>query len=774
LEKRPSIKYRQGSLYLAAALAAGIAGATVAGISPWPALAIMTTCLAAALTLVLLGRRRAAVVAALAAVVALGAYRAALGAAEPANSIARVIAANPDGQPVYRFRGIILERQLDGRFRLGGLSRYRVEARAVRTPAGDVPVSGFVLLDAARRDLPYGHFVQGTALFRMPPPPATPGQFDYAAYMRHNSISCLARAPQDGLIHVQGAAPRHAAGRVFDSIRSSLIDRMERLHLTESGVVPAIVIGETSALTQETRDAFIRSGTMHLLSISGLHVAIVAGLFLAFLRLIGVGMRPASYAAIAIAGAYTVLVGAGPPVVRSALMFGLFCLGMIVDRKTYALSIVSTTVFVMLLVTPLDIYDIGFQLSLVGVLGIIYLGSPLGVAWATWARGLKVPFRNALAKLSELTGYSIGAGIAVAPLTLYHFKIVSFISPLSNLVHIPITWAMLVSGMLAAGTSYVCGPVAHVFALSASGTDFALVETAKLFARIPAAYMYLPSPPVWLICVAYGLIALGALRAAARGRTAPIVITGLVASNLLIAPLLLPHREKQPEVVSLTDGRGVAVAVFDGRGHTALFSSGRGDSTFATRTICPYFLERGVTRIDALVETASADVRMRDALAERLRIGRIIRQRRWRAAPDSEPDSVAYGVTEVGPGDTIEGPGDVRIAIHCGEPQDYLDPSQPYFKGMIADVAIRGRRAVLLLDTTDGCLSVVGRKVAPRPNVLIVGSRRTDAGLQEQWISALSPTEVVESLGEKGEVPTSISAVLGAVPVIHPYVSEEH
>jgi len=773
LDKQPSIKYRQGAFYIAAALAAGIAGGSAASIRPLYALAGVIACLIAGLSLAIWGRRRGAVVAALAAVAALGAYRAALDAAQPANCIARVIAASPDPQPICHFRAVILERQLDGRFRLGGLSRYRIELRAIRTRSGDVPVEGYALLDAARRDVPYGRFIQGTAVFRLPAPPGTPGQFDYAAYLRHSGISCLARAPEDGLIKVGETAGGYADGRAFDYMRRSLIDRLEQLHLTESGVVPAIVIGETSALTQETRDAFIRSGTMHLLSISGLHVAIVAGLFLALLRLIGIGVRPASYAAIVVAGAYTVLVGAGPPVVRSALMFGLFCLGMVIDRRTYALSIVSTAVFVMLLVKPLDIYDMGFQLSLVGVLGIIYLGSPLGLAWAARARELKVPLRGILARLAEVTGYSIGAGIAVAPLTLYHFNIVSFISPLSNLVHIPITWAMLVSGMLAAGTSYVCMPIAHFFALSASGTEFALIETARIFARTPAAYTYLPAPPGWIICAAYGLIALGALRAAAGARTAPIVITGLVASNLLIAPLLMPHRTAPPEIVSLTDGRGVAVAAFDGRGRTGLFICGRGDSAFATRTICPYLLERGVTHVDALLETASADVRIRDVLSERLRIGKIVRQRRWKPSPDGEPDSSAHGVLEVGPGDTIEGPGDMRIAIHCGEPQDYSDPNQPYFKGMIADVTIRGKRAVILLDVTDGCLAAAGKRIPPRPDVLVISSRRTDEGLQEQWISALAPTGIIEALGEKNETPTSVSATLGLVPVVHPYVSEE-
>ena len=481
---------------------------------------------------------------------------------------------------------------------------------------------------------------------------------------------------------------------------------MEELRLTESGVIPAIIVGETSGLAQDTRDAFIRSGTMHLLSISGLHVAIVAGLFLALLRLVGVPFKPASYAAIAVAAAYAVLVGAGPPVVRSVIMFALFCLGVIISRRAFALSIVSTTVFVMLVVRPMDLYDVGFQLSLTGVLGIIYLGAPLGRAMSGLRGALESAARRFLSRVASGVGYSVGAGLAVAPLTLYHFKVVSFVSPLANLIHIPITWAMLVSGMLAAGVSFVSAKAALPFALSAAGSEMALVETAKLIARVPFAYAYVPAPPLALVFASYALIALGAVLASLRARALPIVISGLVAANVVVFAMLLPHRSTPPEVVSLTDGRGAAAVAFDGQGHSALFLGGSGDAFLATQVICPFFLERGLSRIDLIVESAGADVRMRDAILERLTVGKIVRQQRWAPSADAEDsDAALAGVADVTPGGVIDGPGRMRVTCHFAEPQDYHGPPKPYFKGLIADVAFGERRAVILLDASDGCFT---------------------------------------------------------------------
>jgi len=731
---------RHGIFCLASAYAAGTLLARAFQFPAWPCLAVLLASVAAAVFFLARGRLAVASAALLAGVAAVAAYASALALSTPADSITRVLAAGgPAGDgAVLAFRGTVLGVVSEDRREGRPLFRYRMNLGAVRLAGRFCPSSGAAFLYASD-EIPYGSAVEGTAFWRLPASAANPGEFDYRAFLANSGVVSIARAGE-GTITVVGRSAVRVAGRFSAAARRELLARLDALGLGAQGIIPAVLLGDRSDLPDESRDAFVRSGTMHLLAISGMNLTIVAGLFWWLLRVLGASQKASSLFSLAVAVAYIMIVGASPPVVRAGLMLGIFCLGVVTDRDTRALSVVSAAALIMLVAQPLQLYDVGFQLSFVSVLGLFYLGVPLGRGLAARLKRSRLPLRSAAAQLAYGIAVSVGTGAAVVPLTAYYFKIASFIFPLANLVLIPATTAMTVAGFVAVGLSFVSAALASLAALSASGAETTIVALATVFSKVPGAYSYLPAGPAWLVVAAYGFLAALAL-AAARGRhVAAVMLAGLAACAALVFAAVLPGRSHHPEVFALSGSRGPALLVLDSKCRTVLFLAHDTSEAAAAATICPFLFERGLMKVDLLVETAGSDARLRGGLESRVGMGKVLRQRRFRV-PDgpAAPPAEDGAFTSFGPGDVVRGPGGVEIAFHSPRPIDFSNPGGAHFEGLVADVSVGGRRAVVVVDATDGCLAICGGKLVPRPDALCVLSYQGSPAALEGFRARLAP-----------------------------------
>ncbi len=227
----------------------------------------------------------------------------------------------------------------------------------------------------------------------------------------------------------------------------------------------------------------------------------------------------------------------------------------------------------------------------------------------------------------------------------------------------------------------------------------------------------------------------------------PIVIAGLVAANAFTLFRLALPPERAPQAVVVSDGRAEAVALLDGRGGSCVLVGASADAYFADSTLCPWLLEQGVTRVDLLVETAGADVRAREALSSRLDVVAVARRRRFAKARGEEatakPPGGHPGVTEIDPGDRLAVGEVIGVTFHATPSPDFLDPSQRFYRGLVADVRFGGARIVAALDASPECLAVCGRRVAAGPTVLVV-SHET-GGAAERLKAALQPGAILET-----------------------------
>lgn len=196
-------------------------------------------------------------------------------------------------------------------------------------------------------------------------------------------------------------------------------------------IMQALAIGNQSDIDPELRDSYSRTGTAHLLSVSGLHVGIIfmiLNLLFGWMRLIRRGYIALGILVIASLCGYAVLTGLSPSVIRAVLMFSLLQAGLILSRYTNSFNTLCAAALLMLLWNPYYVYHIGFQLSFAAMVGIITLYQPLARLW--------MPKHSVFRWLWSLTLIGMTAQIGTLPLVMYHFGQLQIAGLLLN----PLLW----------------------------------------------------------------------------------------------------------------------------------------------------------------------------------------------------------------------------------------------------------------------------------------------------------------------------------------------
>jgi len=249
--------------------------------------------------------------------------------------------------------------------------------------------------------------------------------------------------------------------KFFSSLRNRIFEKVrETLPSPEADLLIGIVLGDDSGFDKTTQDQFARTGLMHIVAASGTNVSIVGGAI--YLSLIGViGRRKAIIFSILGIGLYAILSGLSPSIQRAAAMGIITYFALFLGRQTYALWGLGITGFLLILINPYIVFDIGFQLSFMATLGILLL-DPLLKKVTLLSKGI----------LKEDFSITLAAYISLFPLLLYHFQT---FTPFSLPANILVLWTIpivtilgglgaliiLVSNFLAVPVLWVVYPLLH-------------------------------------------------------------------------------------------------------------------------------------------------------------------------------------------------------------------------------------------------------------------------------------------------------------------------
>lgn len=358
---------------------------------------------------------------------------------------------------------------------------------------------------------------------------------------------------------------------------------IDTLFGADAGLVRALLIADTHDLDAEVRDRYADAGIVHMLSISGLHVAIVSGAMLLLLQALRLPASVARWAGLSLVLAYVVLIGAPPPAVRSAVMIAAQVVSQAFQRNTSPWAALAWGGGVPLLFEPRTAVDLGWQLSVSGFAALI-AGRTLA------ARLLPRSLDGWRAKVGTELVVSIVASFATAPLVAWHFGRVSLVAPLANLAAGPVINVLQPTLFLALALAW-WPTVAHTVAAASWPLVRAFDLVAAAGASLPWATLH--TAPSFATAVALGVACLAVLAACVSHFWARPALAALGAVS--VAAMVPAEASGRMEIHLIDVGQGDAVALRTPRGRWVLFDAGKGDERrdMGRQTIVPYLRARG-------------------------------------------------------------------------------------------------------------------------------------------------------------------------------------
>jgi competence protein ComEC len=291
----------------------------------------------------------------------------------------------------------------------------------------------------------------------------------------------------------------------------------------EQSVAAALLIGYTDDISDEVKSAYINTGSMHVLSVSGLHVGL---LYVALSWLLGrIKTRHKAWKWFSVVlqllflWGFALVTGASAAVLRSAAMLSIVILGNAIQRKTSGYNTLTVTAFGLLCINPFWVWNIGFQLSFLAVFGLLFLYRPVyqlftvGLAAAKLKKGapktLKYRFWRSIEWLLDwawnVTAVSIAAQITTLPLALYYFHQFPLYFWLSGLIVIPLATLALWLGVLAIFTNWLPF-VGKFFGFLLYATVWLMNKTLMLIEQFPLALIDGFWIEKWQMWCFYGII----------------------------------------------------------------------------------------------------------------------------------------------------------------------------------------------------------------------------------------------------------------------------
>ncbi len=270
-----------------------------------------------------------------------------------------------------------------------------------------------------------------------------PYQFDYGNYMRNIGVTHQVQLKRENLLvlNTNSRSIRGYAGKLRAKIIASL--KQQDFEKDELAVIQALLLGQRQDLSKELQQSYSSAGIIHILAVSGLHVGIILWLLnwgLKFLDRYKYGRLLKIAILLLSLWGFAILAGLSPSVVRAVSMFSFVATGLQLKKRTSILNTLFASLFILLLINPYYLFQVGFQLSYLAVSSIVIFQPALSKIY--------IPRNKITGSLWKLITVSIAAQIGVLPLSLYYFHQFPGLFLLSNIIVLPFMGLILGLGIL--------------------------------------------------------------------------------------------------------------------------------------------------------------------------------------------------------------------------------------------------------------------------------------------------------------------------------------
>jgi len=457
----------------------------------------------------------------------------------------------------------------------------------------------------------YGDFLRINGLLERPPEPGNPGAFNYRSYLERHGLSAIVKTDDSKNVTKLGVEGNFLVRRLLLFKEKLLNVARQTLDPVQAALMNGIVFGTQGEIPRDTWQIFSQTGIVHVLSVSGMHVGLVLAGISLLLHLLRVPRQWFTFLNSVFLILYAALSGMGPAVMRATFMGLLFLWAHHLGRdQDWPTTLFATALF-SLLVNPLCLYDIGFQLSFLSTWGILYLHPVLNKFfnlcsfWPVW--------------LKTMTSVTLAAQLATLPFIVWYYNIVTPVSLLTNIIAAPLTGIILALGIAAALAGIIFIPLASLINATNSLALDVFLMLASVLNHIPGGVIFLPAPPLLAVVAWYPFLCLAVtfsrekewlyLKNFLRQRR-PAIIALSSGVIFIYAAWFLGHTEKKELTLHLIDvGQGDSIFIQTPSGKNILVDTGGWNGEFDTGhgagdgVVVPYLHRLGVRRINTLVIT---------------------------------------------------------------------------------------------------------------------------------------------------------------------------
>ena len=440
-----------------------------------------------------------------------------------------------------------------------------------------------------------------------------PGEFDRAAHLRGDRIRSELRSEAAQCVTLLAPGRPWSLARLLEQVRAHG-NRLFQQHLDHSraALASAVLLGQREQLQPEVTEAFVETSTVHVLSISGLHVGILAGALMFMLRRTAMRRGWAVFLVGAFTVLYALMVDAEPPVVRATILVLVACAALWLGRRPLGFNTLAAAALVVLALNPVDLFRTGAQLSFLCVAGLVWLArawleradreSPLellvteNMSWP--ARAARHTWRG----VWSLTLVGAVIWLVSLPLVMARFQLFSPIALLLNVLVWPPIEVALLSGVATVVSGTLFPPLAPLCGGLCNGSFWLLQWMVTTARDLPANRFWVPGPPDWWLAGFYGT--LGLLLAFPRFRPPRRWCLALLAlwAAVGFGAAAFHRQPSRLHCTFLAMGHGCAVVLELPSGQTMLYDGGRlGSPDIAARTIAGVLWSHGIMRVDAIV-----------------------------------------------------------------------------------------------------------------------------------------------------------------------------
>ncbi len=644
-----------------------------------------------------------------------------------------------------------------------------VDVERLRAGAAWKPASGrtAVVVTGTPPELVRGCRVRLVGRGLRPAPPLNPGEVDGRARAQASRCLSIVRCHSRDCIEVVRDPPAWSVTTWLDRVRRAGAATLEAHLRSRSGLAAALLLGSREALAADDSREFLVTGTIHILSISGLHVGILAVALYRLLRLVSLRRSRALVAVAACTGLYMLLVGAETPVVRATLLVWLSCLAAGLGRRSPALNALAAAAIVVLVWHPPEVFRVGTQLSflstavLVGAGALVPRHGPDDDPIERLIESSRSPAERRLRRLGrDVLGLVVtGAAIWVvtAPIVAARFHVVSPIGLVLNPLIAPLVPLAMAWGFLCLLFAPVSGWLAGLCGAACDCTLAGVECLVGWAAEVPGAYAWVVGPAAWWAVGAYLwlvllLVALPRERLVRWGTwaAAAVIWSGVGVGAAVALPLLRP-RPVGLEVTVAALGHGCGVVVRSPAGRVLVCDAGRlGAPAAARRAMSSVLWASGLSRIDTLV-VSHADADHFNAVPEllqRFSVGELVVSRTFLGSGAPAVHELLRLVYErripvrcVEAGDEIPGDPLCRVRVLHHDPRAREDNET----SLVLAVESAGRRLLLTGDLEGETLDRFVAGVPDRCDVLLAPHHGSVTSLPPDIAAATAPDWVIVS-----------------------------